>query len=72
MAAASTPSSSSLPARRSAPCLVAVKTMVRSLLRMMAAVTFTLSISCTERNRWVICSTVTPLDATSWRVGSVW
>ena len=72
MAAAFTPSSSSLPARRSAPCLVAVKTIVRSVLRMIAAATFTLSISWTGRNRCVICSTVTPLDATSWRVGSVW
>ena len=52
--------------------LVRVNISVLLPLREMAAATFILSIWWTRRNRWVISTTVTPSDSTSWRTGSVW
>ena len=40
--------------------------------RMMEAATFTLSMSWTWRNTWVMFSTDGPLLSTSWRTGSCW
>ena len=52
--------------------LVLVKASVWPLWRAMAAATFTLSISWTMMKRWIIASTVTVAEATSWYTGSCW
>ena len=71
MARASTPSLRNDSVSRSALRFVRVNTMVRELVRHMAAVTFTLSSWWTWMKRWAIPVTVAVLDATSWYTGSV-
>ena len=72
MGSARTFSALSLRLSRSHPWRVAENTSARLEARMMAAVTLTLSISWTATNRCCISSTVTCLDCTSWRTGSLW
>ncbi len=72
IASASIPKSFSSWATRSVPCLVAQNTSVRPVFSMIDAATLALSRSCTLRNVWCISSTVSPLEATSWKLGSSW
>ena len=72
MARASTPTSPSWRATRSAARLVLTNTRQRLPERLMAAATRGLSISWTSRKRWAISSTVWVGEPTSWNTGSCW